>query len=438
MLPGQKIGQALHHITEPQGYLEKYMTVKEGMRYDSTTIVRTTEYSGGYSIHDVYQPPWTTSDTTTRGYSLPYSRVGGDRPWWREIRRQGGDASNAYSMQDMRLTKVPVQAEASFWVNPYWKPLGQYKYSISGTMHVDTEPTLPGPMSAQSENQAKSILVGRANSMIHSLQGGTVLGELAETIHSIRRPAQGLRQLFSDYGNDLRKGRRFRNRKDKRKYLRNLWLEYALSMRPLIMDTKGAGEALARIVNGSNPVTPLRSFGRDKLTLTMSTGNELSNGPLRAAYGIKIEDRWFSVGWAALREQCGAGTLDILGLSFDQFLPTVWELIPYSFVIDYFSNVGLTVAAGAFDTGRFQYWGMSSRATRRIWSYVYADNTDKTDPAYISSSVSPGETALEVTQFARLPGVSLVPNLTVYLPKYGTQFANVAALIDSFKRIQPY
>jgi hypothetical protein len=274
--------------------------------------------------------------------------------------------------------------------------------------------------------------------MIHSLQGGTVLGELAETIHSIRRPAQGLRQLFSDYSNDLRKGRRFRERKDKRKYLRNLWLEYALSMRPLLMDTKGAGEALARIVNGSNPVTPLRSFGRDKQTLTLSTGNLLVNGPLHVAYSSKIEDLWFSVGWAALREQCGAGTLDILGLSFDQFLPTVWELIPYSFVVDYFSNVGLTVAAGAFDTGRFQYWGLSSRAMRRHWTFVYADATDSADPAYVSSSVTPGETTLDATQFVRLPGASLVPELTVYLPKFGTQFANVAALIDSFKRMQPY
>lgn len=412
------------------------MTIKVGTRYETTTQRYVTEYSGGTNIFNQYTPPYVTENVVTQRYSLPYSRVGGDRPTWRRDIKWGSNCSNNYSMQDFRLTKTPFKGEAKVWVNPNWKPQGTFTYRISGDLYVGT-PTLPGAMSAQAHNQALNILIGRAQDTLRSLQGGVVLGEIADTVRQIARPAQGVRRLLSDYLNDARKGRRFRQRKDKRRYIRDTWLEYRLGLLPLVSDTKGAGEALARIVNGSHQMHPISATGRDYQLLSLSTGNMLTNGPLRVLYGSRTFDNWYAKGWGAMREDTAQSVATILGVGLDQFIPTLYNLIPYSFVLDYFSTVGQVLETRFFDTGKFQYWGLSSKSSRVIYSYVYGDATVKTAADYISSEVSPGETVLNVTQFTRLPSAPLVPSISVFTPKFPAQFANVAALLDGFRKITP-
>lgn len=412
------------------------MTSKTGTRYLTTTQRYTTNYSGGFDTHNVYQPPTTSSNVVTQQYALPYSRVGGDRPRWREQMRSGADVSNSYSMKDMRLSTTPFKAEATFWVNPFWKPLGQYTYRISGELYAGI-PALPGAMSAQATNQALNILIGRANDTLRSLQGGVVIGEIAETVHMVLRPASGVRRLFHDYLNDLRKGRRFRRRKDKRRYLRDTWLEYRLGLLPLVADTRGAAEALARVLNGTHPMHPISATGRDQQYIAATSGNLLTNGPLAVLYGTRTMDHFYAKGWAAMREESGESIATTFGVGLDQFIPTLWELIPGSFVADYFSNIGQIANTRFFNTGKFQYWGLSSRATRSSWAWTYGDATNKADPAYVSSSVSPGETVLEVVQFSRVPSAPLVPTLSVYTPRFPVQIANVAALLDGFRKITP-
>jgi hypothetical protein len=412
------------------------MVNKTGLRWDSTTVRYTTIYSGGYDINNVYQPATNSEVVVTNAYSLPYSRVGGDTPKWRSRVRSGGDCSNSYAMQDMRLSKESMSAEAKFWVNPFFKPLGTTTYRISGDLYVGT-PTLPGAFSAQAHNQALNILVGRANGSLRSLQGGTVLGEIHDTLHQILRPAQGFRHLLGDYLNDVRKGRRFRRRKDKRRYVRDLWLEYRLGFLPLLSDTQGAAEALARIIHGTHPLHPISSTGRDYAEAASSSGGMLTNGPLRVLIASRVADNWYAKGWAGLRESAGGEVSTILGVGFDQFIPTIYELIPYSFVLDYFSNVGQVLNTRFFDTGKFQYWGLSSRSQRIMRAWTYGDATVKTDPSYISSSVSPGETVLTITQFNRVPSPPLTPSVNFYLPRFPAQVANVAALLDGFRKITP-
>jgi len=398
----------------------------------------TTKYSGGVDINDIPEPASETSFTTEQRIDIPWQKEGSDTPGWEAAIRAGLIVSNTYDMYDGHMKAVPIQAKAKFWRNPYWQQHGTYEYSISGHLPLDISPTFPGLTSGQSENQAKSIFVSRASSQVSSLQGGVLLGELRETLHLIRSPAQGIRKLLGDFNYRLNTHRgRHRTPKQKNQYLTDQWLETAFGIKPLIADTKNAAEALARLVNGSHPPAPIKAYGNDMDMLIDSQGSELTNGPLRATYALRVMDDWRTVAWGAVNTDAVSGTLDILGLNIDNFIPTIWELIPYSFVVDYFSNVGQVLQAASFCTSRLKYWGLSSKATRQYFAFINGDNTDKSDPAYISSSVGGGNTLANTVRFGRVPGGSLVPDFTLKVPGLG-QLVNLTALLNGFRGITPY
>lgn len=397
--------------------------------------------TGGFDAFGQRILPQSVESTIATDYQWTDSTVGGDLPGFREIIKHGGNATNAVNTQSLRHVASSFSASASRWANPFWHGEGTWQDEIVGQVRVPS-PTLPGS-SSNADNSAKSSFVKKANSMVTSLQGGVFLGELRETIHTIRHPLDGIRSLCGSYLSKLKKAKPgFKRAREKTKldYLTSQWLELSYAIKPLLSDAKSAGEALAKVVTSHQSMDTIRGFGKDRVDFSAPGLSQLTQGALVVNYRQSLYDEFEAYYYGALLAE-GSGTqfnLDAFGLNLDQFLPTIVELIPYSFLADYFANIGNIVEAVSFNTARLRYWGASHVARRFFVAEVISDGTNKSDPSYISSYVSAGKTVATVNKFDRVEFPSLVPSLNIHIPTYANIWANISALAYQHRSIVPF
>jgi len=195
-------------------------------------------------------------------------------------------------------------------------------------------------------------------------QGLTALGELRETIHELKHPFAGARKLIDTYFKSLRASKTFKEAE--RRYRRtgrqgggvnsflteaaNSWLEVAFGLKPLISDVKAAAEALARYQNDSRRAVVVGN-GESVVASGSFTKSPIVNncGTFDGLKTVTTQSVRYKVAMDYSRS-ANFGSNDRLraltGLTADQFIPTVWELIPWSFLVDYFSNIGEVISAG--------------------------------------------------------------------------------------------
>lgn len=181
------------------------------------------------------------------------------------------------------------------------------------------------------------------------LMAGEMLGSLGQTVQMLRRPFSGGIKLFSEM-------KKFRASRMKRfghsivKASSDTWLEYRYGWKPLIMD----GQTIIQLAGKKSSLTR-RLVGRGSSHYTLpqeiawsshgsgsvpgthgATFKRTGNKTGRVNSGVIAE-----VNFSSTSEQVAAN----LGLRAQDVPATVWELIPYSFVVDWFCNVGSWVTA---------------------------------------------------------------------------------------------
>lgn len=156
--------------------------------------------------------------------------------------------------------------------------------------------------------------------------------------------------------------------------LAQAWLMYRFGIRPLVMSVE---ETLKALREDSQPV---RVTTRAKATSTQSTNVDVAwtAGAHTRRYHVEthetIEARAMSLDTAVntLTHKMGFGSKSLLTLP--------WELLPYSFVIDYFVNVGAFIGALA---NFFQPASLGQcLVTKRTWTQTrtsFAHTTSGTD-----------------------------------------------------------
>jgi hypothetical protein len=191
-------------------------------------------------------------------------------------------------------------------------------------------------------------------------EGLTALGELRETVRGIRHPAQALRKGLDDYLNGARKVRRAIRKSSKipRKHKRDAyidavsgsWLEYSYGWAPLLNDIED-GFAAFRERMGAPAVQRFRAVGHADLK---ANWKQTGIG-IWYSYSTRHSNPHFTTyviyqGAAKSLLTSDASVLESLGVYPAAFIPTAWELTPWSMVIDYFTNVGDVLNAYALCT----------------------------------------------------------------------------------------
>lgn len=378
----------------------------------------------------ILRQTWT--DTVTYGENIP---------GWRQLLRDGGNATTSLSGErtTVRFKSGHIRASRKTPVS------GQlYEYYVNGLCRITPDNPAGINISAIDEAKANSQALGKFAERIldakSAIQGGVVIGELAQTLAMIRNPAQGLRGLVDLAGDTLRDIRSARRLGTLKQHMRavsenlaDAWLEYSFGWKPLLNDIKNGDLALHKLNIGQSLSTKRITSSStvhsnpQEFTTTRSESVLSWNTTRKSVDGCQVIYRG-----AVRMEARNPGRMDpeLFGFSPEQFLPTAWELLPYSFLIDYFVNIDSVIAGWST---LFTNLAWSNKTTRK-WTQV--DHMAKSDQSMISplwtlSQNVPATSITKKTSVARAKYEgTYVPDLVFSIPGFGSRkWLNIAALI---------
>jgi len=286
-------------------------------------------------------------------------------------------------------------------------------------------------------NRALTDYLKKVRAVQVAFSAPTFLGELGQTVHMIRHPLQGLRNQIDDYLKSVKQAKK-NHPKNWKKNLSGLWLEGAFGWKPLIADIQGAYKAYKGLAN-SNKVELVHAFGQEGRDLPSQsfprTGTFLSPYSIAYISGSVVATELQQVRFkGCVHRQVAAPLvegLESFGFEPSEFFPTVWELLPWSFLIDYFSNIGDIITASCAVTSRIAWTNVSSVGLR---SFATACSLDlpitKTVLPQLVSSRGNGTSSKHVRRLVtRTPSpVVGLPNLELEVPGLPAQWANMTAL----------
>jgi hypothetical protein len=355
---------------------------------------------------------------------------------WRQLLRDGENATTSMSG---RLSTVRIQnGQLTFASSAVRKSL---MGGLVGNLSVDP----PGNPDALSETEANTQALGRFAEKITmaraAIQGGVFLGELGQTLRMIRNPAQGLRRLVTDWHTEaslIRAGHKVGSLASRmRRVAQNLgdaWLEHAFGWKPLISDIDAGCKALEQTYVGrSLSVRRITAHGEAKVS-----GSESSFIQLIGISSWKESTRTVGscqvIYRGAVRvEARDPKTMDaaLFGFSPEQFLPTAWELVPYSFLIDYFTNIGDIIAGWSSLLVPLKWANKTTRKTNEVTRVAMSDKSLTANFQSGTPAIVVGRNTYVVR--AKYSGTT-VPDFDLRLPSLGSQrWLNIAALIASRK-----
>lgn len=412
---------------------------------------------------------WPSDQTVTTGGVLsdwvgrsePNSR---DFPGWRAAIKRGTNATTQRDVEFRSFTYTPGRVFSGKWCGGSTKRFG-YR-DVTGDLSsrhpnvVSAPSNPPTTLNLQADALALQRFVQNARQKQGTFRGSTFLAEIASTIAGLRNPAKGIRNLLDHYHlkagraarkaartrhlprssrewNDFRKANPRRAR-DVRRAVSDSWLEGQFGWIPLSKDINDAFVSAANL-NERQPRVPVSGYGRVDNTPTFPFAQrvwdslEVTFNPMVTSYStVKY--------YGAVKCEVDTTSSDSMqqefGFQARDFLPAVWEAIPYSFLVDYFSNIGNLVEALSFPhsdilwAGR-TYRNVSSRKTtactvRYIGVPQYPTNSSM---MVFDKSPSTYEWTLKSIHRGAYYG-SYVPRLQLEIPgsKNWRKWLNIAAL----------
>lgn len=286
------------------------------------------------------QNPIPPKSTITNSQQRGTSRLMRDyvTPNFRKLQAEGGIVNTP-----MESSEVTVSGGDSGWkfvnnANPPWIYYGEHDGNwLSHVLGVPAKPTIDQGLKDALRAMAATEAWAKVDTS--DIQGLAMLGEIRQTLNLLGDPVRAFSKFFfekawADADWKKARGKRAKDRAAA-KLLSNLWLQYQYGFRPILMDIEAI---VAELQN--------QTFNPRRTARATKTHNVSSVTPmtpwLRGAIETDISYRTQSsyVVRAGILYEARVSPVKQFGLHWTSLPAAAWELTPWSFVVDWFLNVG--------------------------------------------------------------------------------------------------
>lgn len=310
-----------------------------------------------------------------------------------------------------------------------------YRVQFTGIPWADLigSPAYDGSEDLETMNRALVGFLKKCKSRQRQFQTGVFVGELREAIHLVRKPAVALRELFTTYVKRVRGRGRLLPPRQQARLISSQWLELQFGALPLASDAKAAAEALAELNIRGHEESYVRFIAEGAL----DRGTQMIQRFVSQELPYVLDVRYAQEMTAEYRGVVGVNTLGyvnrafpVLGLTLSDFVPTAYELIPYSFLVDYFTNIGEILESASLCLSDVRWHNFTVRRT--VGQVIFVRPNQKSELGnqanLLGYSVSPCTSFISEDSFSRSVPVLYVPPLAFKLPGFGKKALNIAAL----------
>ena len=379
-------------------------------------------------------------ETVSQSYvTFVNQRTGAKLPNWKRIIKSGSNATTVMNATRAVGKCVPGSCSTYWRVNVTQAvPSGIQFERVRGQV-ILPENISPGSPSyaPDAENQALSRFYADLRAETTSFQGGVFLAELRETISMMRRPGAGLFKGIGNYLNAVerrkrpRRGRRWNNR-----MLQDTWLEYSFGWTPMISDVMDLANTAARLQTETRRTT-FRGYGSQETLLSSGTALSVHGstlyGFLDTVYKLKSEVIYKAGTRVELQSALGSTQrlIELSGFQIENWVPSVYEVIPYSWVVDYFSNLGDVINCACTSTSHLT-WKKANQIdtyTKTVSHRFDPVRSKAASPTFIAGGGSLGYAKSEGRFVTRSVPTLGIPTLSLSMPGFSTKWLNLAALI---------
>lgn len=314
---------------------------------------------------------------------------------------------------------------------------GPYKRDIkvSGDVYLSS-PARPMTISnvnsgalTSAYNQAVAKLYNQLTSFQQSAQTGEDLGELSQTVKLLRHPFKPMRDFTLTLMRKHERALLWNNPDRAIKEMANIRLEWNFGIKPLLKTIAGAVVGLQNrdVMAFYQPFSAHGISAHDGLVSNPSN----NSGHIAARMNLITS----SSQYVRFKGVWGVGVnIDkvpverALGLTAPDLIPTIYNLIPWSWAIDAISNLGTVMDAFAVPWGGVRWCNRTDRTTT-----VHTSTMEAITQSLLVEDLkfmSPGYYKCHGVAFFRAPvTVMPIPELELHPIASGAQYWNLAAAL---------
>lgn len=308
-----------------------------------------TQLSSHYTVYDDanwYDSPWAV--VTGSGTSKSETTTDVVTPNYKQIICSGGIVNNPFSKTTIETYgpgAVSMRRQIGFIRTPFRGDIDRQEYDTTGTCYpacTSQVALLTPPTADRASCEAEAVTAAYANVDASEMQALASAAESRKTLDSmvdiskrVLRIARSVRKLhFKELYGELSP-----------KELSDRYLEARYAVRPLIIDAAQLCNALEK------KREHVRQTFRGKASRTADLSDQVSG--VNVAAGLLADlKRTANVTITARAGVLASVEIDeIVNFGLDQLAETAWELTPFSFIIDWFANVGDVIAAWTPNAG---------------------------------------------------------------------------------------
>jgi len=375
---------------------------------------------------------------------------------WREKISEGSDATGAFTADYLSIESEAIGSASCF---------AQTAGSASQSHQFDGYYELPVTAFAvptASATKAEAIALAKTYRKIEAelsaFNSPAALAEFTGVLRQFGRPYAAVTELMNRHLNRLYlESRRLRGSTSFRKLkwrdiVASTWLETTFGLLPLISDTRDIAEAVARwkveetgdhqprarITSQGSDLAAQVTHGTDLMTLASVTGMIAFKRNIRVTQERKVQ---YVCGLGATRTaDYGSNDrlIELLGFDAKNWIPAIWEAIPWSWLADYFLNIQHILQAGVTSTASVKWVSKTTvvddrrevslpvdfeRTRARLALFGYVKNVS-------ISGATMGDHVVRRMSMSRQKNVSLgVPPLVLSYPQSWMKLANMSAAL---------